>query len=162
MVARQVRRKKETTEDLDAQVADYLLNRSTRERSGYQEDTYKRRFMALLEEQGVLQEGGHRILMLNEPVVFHSYKAGKMKESEVTGIRRVERSGQTNLNEERTMAYLAKRKLLDACTTTVTVLNEDAILALNFDEKISDEDLAKLYDTSPPTYAFYLVEGDGE
>ena len=52
MATRQVRRKKETTEDLDALVADYLLNRSTRERSAYHEDTYKRRFMVLLEETG--------------------------------------------------------------------------------------------------------------
>lgn len=160
MATRTVRRKKETTEDLDAMVAEYLLNRSMSERSSYHSDTWKRRFMALLAETGELQEGGHRVLRLNESVVFHSYKAGKVKEVEVTGIRRVQRAGQTNLNEERTLAYLAKRKLLAECTTQVTVINEDAILAANFDERISDEDLAKLYDTSDPTFAFYLVEGE--
>lgn len=140
-------------------VADYLLNRSMSERSAYHSDAWKRRFMALLEASGELQEGGHRILRLNEAVVFHSYKTGKVKEIEVTGIRRVQRAGSTSLNEERTMAFLVKKKLLDECTTTVTVINEDAILAANFDERISDEDLAKLYDTSDPTFAFYLVEG---
>lgn len=159
MATRSVRRKK-STEDLDAQVSDYLLNRSTRERSAYHEDTYKRLFMALLEDTGVLQEGGHRILKLNEPVVFHSYKGGKMKESEVTGIRRVRR-GSTSLNEERVMAFLAKRKLVDRCTSQITVINEDAILAANFEGVISDDDLAKLYDESE-TFAFYLVEGDSE
>ena len=59
------------------------------------------------------------------------------------------------------MAYLAKRKLLDSCTTTIQVINEDAILAANFDGTISDDDLAKLYDESE-TFAFYLVEGEDE
>ena len=158
MATRNVRRKKETTEDLDALVADYLLNRSTRERSAFHEDQYKRRFMALLEETGTLQEGGHRVLRLNEPVVFHAYKGGKAKETEVTGIRRVRRAS-TSLNEERTMAFLAKKKLLDSCTATIQVINEDAILAANFEGTISDDDLAKLYDESE-TFAFYLVEGE--
>ena len=162
MATRKVVRKTESTEDLDALVADYLLNRSTRERSSYHEDTYKRRFMVLLEETGELQDGGHRILRLNEPVLFHEYKGGKAKEREITGIRRVHRVGSTSLNEQRTMAYLAKRKLLDSCTTTIQVINEDALLAANFEGEISDEDLARLYDTADPTFAFYLVEGTEE
>ena len=162
MATRKVVRKTESTEDLDALVADYLLNRSTYERASHHADTYKRRFMVLLEETGELQEGGHRILRLNEPVAFHEYKGGKVKEREITGIRRVRRVGSTSLNEERTMAYLAKRKLLDACVTMQPVINEDAVLAANFDGQISDDDLAKLYDTADPTFAFYLVEGDEE
>jgi hypothetical protein len=160
MAARSVRRKPTTTEDLDALVADYLLNRSTRERSSYHEDTYKRRFLALLAETGELQEGGHRILRLNEPCLFHEYKGGKVKEREITGIRRVRR-GSTTLNEERTMAFLVKKKLFDQCVTMQPVINEDAILAANFEGTISDEDLAKLYDESE-TFAFYLVEGEEE
>ena len=157
-MARRVRRTTETTEDLDALVADYLLNRSTRERSSYHEDTYKKRFLALLAETGELQEGGHRILRLNEPVVFHEYKGGKSKERDIAGIRRVRRSS-TSLNEERTMAFLAKKKMLDQCVTMQPVINEDAILAANFEGTISDDDLAKLYDESE-TFAFYFVEGD--
>lgn len=160
MATRKVRRTKEPALDLDAQVAEYLLNRSTRERAAYHEDAAKRRFMVILEDIGELQEGGHRILRLNDPVVFHSYKAGKVKEINVTGIKRTYRTGQTTLNEDRTLAFLSKKKLLDACTTQVTVINEDAILAANFEGRISDEDLAALYDTADPTFAFYLIDSE--
>jgi hypothetical protein len=156
MARRQVKRVDISTTDLDREVADYLLARSTEERSSHQTAAYKARFMKLLEQAGEKQEGGHRILHLNEPVIFYSYKTGKAKEITVSGIRRVRREG-TSLNEERAMQYLAKKNLLDQCTTQVTVLNEDAILALNFDETISDADLATLYDDSE-TFAFYLVE----
>ena len=158
MARRQVKRVDVSTADLDHEVADYLLARSTNERSAHETNRYKAHFMELLEKIGELQEGGHRILKLNEPVIFYSYKTGKAKEITVSGIRRVHRSGQQLLNEERTMAYLRKKKLLDQCTTQVTVINEDALLALNFEETISDADLASLYDTSEPTFGFYLVE----
>jgi hypothetical protein len=61
------------------------------------------------------------------------------------------------MNEERTMAFLQKRKLLASCTVTQVVINEDAILAANFEGAISDEDLEKLYDKGDPTFAFYLI-----
>lgn len=165
MVTRRIKRQTQdlpTTVDLDAQVGDYLLNRSALERATVVVDRYKKRFMDLLERAGVLEENGSRSLLLEEPVVFTSYKGGKAKEKEITGIRRQYRAGQTHLNEERTMAYLAKHKLLDRCTSTITVINEDAVLAANFEEKISDADLAALYDTTEPTYAFYLLEGDDD
>ena len=54
--------------DLDTEVSDYLLNRSMRERSSYQESKWKAKFMDLLAEIGERQEGGHRVLRLNEPL----------------------------------------------------------------------------------------------
>ena len=39
------------------------------------------------------------------------------------------------------------------------VLNEDAVLAANYEGKISDEQLASLYDEHEQ-YAFYLVTED--
>lgn len=158
MVTRKVRRRPVTT-DLDSEVGDYLLNRSTRERAEHQEGQYKVRFMALLAEVGELQEGEHRVIWLNEPLLFSSYKGGKLKEKTVTGIQRQYRKGTKVLNEERTLSYLANNGLLDACTRTITVIDEDAVLGANFMGTVSDEDLESLYDTSDPTYAFYLVEG---
>ena len=38
------------------------------------------------------------------------------------------------------------------------MINEDAILAANFEGTISDDDLKALYDEGDPSYAFYLVE----
>ena len=44
------------------------------------------------------------------------------------------------------MAFLSARKMLDECTTTQVVINEDAVLAANFEGTISDDDLKALYD----------------
>ena len=158
MVARKIRRSKSSI-DLDAEVSDYLLYRSTQERSSFQEAKYKKRFMDLLAEVGEEESGGHRVLMLNEPILFHSYKGGKPQEKEVSGIRRQRRAGTQVLSEERTLAFLASHDLLERCTRTIQVLDEDEILAANFDGTITDEDLKNLYDQGEPTFAFYLVEG---
>jgi hypothetical protein len=158
MVARKIRRSKSSI-DLDSEVSDYLLHRSAQERAAFQEGKYKKRFMDLLAELGEEESGGHRVLMLNEPILFHSYKGGKAQEKEVTGIRRQRRAGTQTLSEERTLAFLANSGLLERCTRTIQVLDEDEILAANFDGTITDEDLKKLYDVGDPTFAFYLVEG---
>lgn len=147
---------KQTTFDLELQVQDYLQNRSMRERSSGRENNLKGAFMALLEKSGILQSGGHRVLMLNDPLPYTEYKGGKTKVRSIAGIRRMRRAS-TSLNPDRTMAFLRKRKLVDACTVQVTEINEDAILAAAFEGKISDEDLKSLYDESE-TFAFYLVD----
>ena len=157
MATRKVRRKPKTDE-LEAEVGEYLLNRSTRERAEHHEGVYKRQFMDLLAEVGEEQPGGHRVIQLNEPIVFHSYKTGKVKEKTIVGIQRQRRAG-SSLNEERTLAFLAGKGLLDRCTKTVQVIDEDAILAANYDETISDDALKLLYDEHE-SFAFYLVEGD--
>jgi hypothetical protein len=159
--ARTVRRRKRTpAPDIAPSVQEYLTNRSMRERSAYHEDQMKRVLMEILATVGQVDgdEGQHRKLPLETPLEFTTYKAGKAKVTTVTGIQRQERKGQMHMNEERTLAFLAKRKLLATCTTTVTVINEDAILAANFEGIISDDDLKALYDESDPTYAFYLIE----
>ena len=82
----------QSTADLDTEVSEYLLNRSTRERAAYHENKWKAKFMDLLEMMGEALEGGHRVLHLNEPLVFSSYNAGgKMTERQVLGIRRTRR-----------------------------------------------------------------------
>ena len=114
-----------------------------------------------LAEVGAAQEGGHRVLMLNEPLVFSSYGAtGKMKEKEVTGIRRVRRES-TTLNADRVMKLLEIKDMVAECTTTEVVLNEDAVLAANFEGRITDAEMDSLWDKSE-NYAFFLLEGEGD
>jgi hypothetical protein len=159
--ARTVRRRKRTpAPDIAGPVQEYLLNRSMRERSSYHETDIKATLMDILAAVGVPDgdEGEHRMLLLEQPQEFTTYKNGKAKVTIIKGIQRQERKGRMSLNEDRTMAYLTKRKLLPSCTTTVTVINEDAILAANFEGTIPDDDLKALYDESDPTYAFYLIE----
>src|SRR5262245_18831346 len=147
-----------STADLELQVQDYLQNRSMRERAAFREDKSKAAFMKLLEALGELQEGGHRVLWLQEPLPYMEYKGGKPKERNIAGIRRMRSVSQT-MNTDRTMVLLKRRRLLDSCTVTVTevVINEDAILAANFEGKISDEELKALYDESE-RFSFWLVD----
>ena len=144
--------------DLVGTLAEYLQNRSIRERSEYHEGKIKGGLMDYLETTGEIIEGGHRVLELDEPLHHVTYKSGKPKEQRVTGIKRQKRTSQT-LDEDRTMVLLKELGLLDACTEIVVVLDEDAILAANYEGKISDEQLSSLYDEHEQ-YAFYLVTED--
>ena len=164
MPTRTVRRRPRI--DLGGIVREYLNNRSLRERSLVHENGLKAGLMAILEEGGVEDpEMGHRTLHLDEPLEFITYKSERPTTKKILGIQRTKRKGTMTLSEERTLAYFAalppaKRKLLlERCTMTIRVINEDAVLAANFEGVIPDEDLKALYDESDPTYAFNLLEG---
>lgn len=145
------------TIDLMAAVKDYLLNRSMRERSEYHEGQIKKALLAELEHRGERQETKDT-LSLDTPLTFTSYtKDGKPKEKVIAGIERRSRTTQS-LSEERTMALLDRKNLVEQCTETVRILNEDAVLAANYRGEITDAELAKLYDENT-TYAFWLTEG---
>lgn len=145
-----------TSLDLAAAMKDYLLNRSMRERSEYHEGQIKKALMAELEVAGV-QEEGKQTLALDEPLAFVGYRDGKPKEKTIVGCERRERTA-TTMNEEKAMALLERKNLTDDCTDVVRIINEDAILAANYQGKITDKELAALYEESK-TYAFWLTEG---
>lgn len=151
-----------STADLELQVQDYLQNRSMRERAEYREGRLKGDFMKLLEAFGELQANGHRVLWLTEPLPYNQYKGGKSKAREIAGIRRLRQTSQA-MDTDKAMVLLRKRKLLDACTVTVTevVVNEDAILAANFEGKISDDELKALY-TETERFSFWLIDAGQE
>jgi hypothetical protein len=164
MPARTVRRRPRF--DLLGVVQEYLQNRSLRERSLVFENGLKAGLMAILEEAGTEDpESGHRSLQLDEPLEFVTYKSEHPTTKKIIGIQRTKRKGTMSLNEERVLAYLAtlparkRQRLLAECTTTITVINEDALLAANFTGDIPDEAFKALYDESDPTYAFNLLEG---
>lgn len=143
--------------DLGPVVKDYLLNRSMRERSAHFEDTLKKQLMLTLDEVGTPEGANKKTLPLDEPLSFVEYKSGKPKEKVIVGIERRERVSNV-LNHDKALAFLTKKGLLESCTTTVLVLNEDAVLAANYGGQITDKELAALYDESS-TFAFYLAEG---
>lgn len=152
--------KRKAPVEVDSTVHEYLQNRSMRERSDHIEGTLKRELMKVLEDHGDLVTGGHRQIPLGQPQQFHSYKGGKATIKTITGIERKRRVSQP-LNEDRAMALVKEKGLLDECTEVVVVLNEDAILAANYGGKITDEELEGLYDESE-SFAFYLVEGSDD
>jgi hypothetical protein len=144
-----------STIDLQPTVKDYLLNRSMRERSAHFEGTLKAQLMTALEEGGV-KDGTTWSLPLDEPLTFVEYKSGKPKEKMISGVERRERKS-TTMDQDKAMALLKKKKLVEECTSTITVINEDAVLAANYGGKITDKELAAIYSDST-TYAFYLTE----
>ena len=154
------RKAKPSSVDLEAEVAEYLLNRSTRERAEFREGKYKGQFLSLLAEVGELVGEGHRVLRLDEPLVFHSYSSGKAKEKTIGGIKRTRRIS-TPLNWERTIAFLQRKNMVKECTTTEVVINEDALLAAAFTGRITDEELQTLYDEKE-SFAFNLLEAGKE
>lgn len=143
--------------DLQPTVKDYLLNRSMRERSAYFEDQLKKALMTALDETGI-PEGSKKTLSLDEPLTYVEYRTGKPHEKTIVGIERRERVSNT-LNHDRALVFLTQKgpDLLESCTTTIVVLNEDAILAANYSGQITDKELAGLYEESK-TYAFYPTE----
>jgi hypothetical protein len=151
---------KRTTVNLDASVDEYLMNRSLRERSSYWEDKHKARLMEYLATEGEVQVGGHRTYTFDHPrpYVAYSKSTGMPQQKVVKGIERKRREG-TALNEQRTMALLKELGLLDKCTEVVLVLNEDAVLAANYEGLITDEQLKAAYDTTE-SFAFYLTTED--
>lgn len=158
MATKRVVKRRPSAENLSKYVTEYLLNRSMRDKAAYWEGTLKGQLMAILEAVGQLHEGGHRTITLDEPVTYHEYKGEQPKVKTITGIERKCRQPALTLNEERTMAYLKRKKLMDECTKTVVVIDEDALLAHNFTGEITDKELEALYDKGEPTYAFYLME----
>lgn len=151
-------RRRNVPHDFVRYVQEYLQNRSLRERSSLVENHHKGVMMDVLSEVGVLQDGGHRTIHLDDPLVYVHYpSADHPIERKVTGIERKQRSGRMALNEERVLEYLQARGLVERCTTTIQIVNEDEVLAANYDGTISDDDLKGLYDEAEPTYAFYLI-----
>ena len=144
--------------DLLHTLRDYLGNRSLRERSEFHEGALKKELMLHLEKEGVLEGDGHRVIELDEPEEYFAVKNGKPEPKQVTGIKR-QRRVSTPINEDKMLALLKEKGLLDQCTEVVVVLNEDAILAANYAEQISDEELAECYDEKE-SFAFYLVTED--
>lgn len=144
--------------DLVRTLREYLGNRSLRERSEYHEGKLKKELMSHLETEGTPEGEGHRVIELDQPEEFFAVKNGNPEPKLVTGIKRQRRVSQP-LNEDRTLALLKEKGLLDQCTEVVVVLNEDAILAANYNGEIEDEELAELYDENE-SFAFYLITED--
>jgi hypothetical protein len=152
------KRQKPSTTDLELEVQDYLQARSMRERSEYREKKGKEALMETLEKVGEVQDGGHRILMLNDPIPYAEYKGGKAKDRKVAAIRRVRRSSQ-KLDSERAKKLLMRKGMWAECTITEVVINEDALVAAIFEGRITDKEAATLYEESE-SFAFYLVDDD--
>lgn len=164
MAVRRVVTRRPAVPKLTETVAEYLTNRSLRERSDYYEKQIKQGLMEVISQAGVPDgdESQHLRLDLPEPAPFVHYQGGKPVPQTVVALQRQTRAGAMTLNEDKVMAFLnslkgARKTLYERCVYTVQHVNEDAILAANFEKLITDEELKALYEESPPTYAFQLI-----
>jgi hypothetical protein len=142
--------------DIVPAVEEYLQNRSMRERSEYHEGRLKRNIMEVLEAAGEQVERHKQTITLDTPLPYMQYKGGKPVEKKVVGIERRE-SVTSTLDQDKALVLLARKKLLDTCTQTVVVVDEDAILAANYAGTITDKELAALYEQSS-RFSFWLTE----
>lgn len=149
-MARTIKRKSQVPDDLILIARNYALNRAMRERAEKEEGKYKKELMTVLDDSGQVIEGGHKVIDLEEPIPL-----GKKV---MIGMKRQRRAPQT-LNQDRAEEFLKNKGLYEKCIYTVTVLNEDAILGLNFSNEITDVELKALYDESE-TFAFYPIYED--
>ena len=155
---RRIPRLKTVTEDLAGEIKSYLANRSMRERSEHEEGRIKRLLMSVLEETGD-QVGNKQVIILDDPLPYRQYKGGKPQDKLIAGVER-RRSTTNTLDEAKALTFLTAHKnrdLIKECTTTVVVVDEDALLAANYDGKITDKQLSALY-TESERYSFWLTE----
>lgn len=148
-MARTINRRKQV--DIGPLFKHYLAQRMMRERTAAEEDRDKKELLAALEASGQSTDEGHRRIPLTEEYLYVNPKG---EEKVVTSLLRQRRVSQ-NLDEEATMALLKKKKLTESCVKTITVLDEDAVLAANYEGKISDKELAALY-TDTESFAFVM------
>lgn len=113
-------------------VKDLVTVRKTIREMQEREKTVKARLVDTITEEGEADDGGSLWLDLPEPV------DGK---SSVKYERRVSRG----LNVDKAEAWLDGKGMLEECQTTITVLDEEKLLAAHYAGKISEKELDKLY-----------------
>lgn len=124
----------------------YLDTRNLRETVERVENDAKSKLKSIIEQAAAdedplahTDEKGSEFLDL-VGVVNNPLKDG----AEVTQIKREKRISKS-LDEDAALELLDTLGLRDQCLMTIQVLDEEAILALNYTGKISDEDLKAMY-----------------
>jgi hypothetical protein len=131
---------------------EHLTSRHMREQAQKMENKYKDMLKDYLERLGDEDDKGSFWVQFDKPLTD---PAGKL----VTSVKS-EKRVRTSLDEDLAESLLQRLGLLEQCQTTITVLDEDAILALNFSGDLSDEELQSIYTTSEPTFALRIYRED--
>lgn len=96
------------------------------------QDQVTKRLKAVVEEAGYQDDQGHIWLDLDEPV------------EGVVALQMQRRVSQP-LSEEKAEEILTARGLLEKCTKTITVLDEDAIMAARYAGELTDDDIDSMF-----------------
>lgn len=143
-VKRIPRSKPSSEPDLWKLAQTYMQSRRMREEMAAQEGRYKKLVMEQLSEFPDDDDRGHKTYTFPEPI------------GGVSGLIRQKRVSQA-MDEVAAMALIKKLGLEDECLTTIVVVDEDALLAANYEGRIDDDDLKALYTTSE-SYALVTVK----
>jgi len=135
-------------------VGEYLKSRRLRETASEMETRFKKELMSLLEEHGEFDDKGSSYFRLDGIVV------DPRTDQPVLSVKRECRVGEV-LDEDVAEEILRGLGLYDQCTMNITVLDEDAILALAFNDQLPDDAVKKMY-TEKKTYAFKVLHGDAD
>lgn len=92
----------------------------------------KKRITTAVEDLGEPNEKGSIILAINEP------QSGTVS---VVKQRRVSKM----FDEETANRVLKEKDLFESCTETITVLNQDAVMAAYYNGQLTDEDIEKMF-----------------
>jgi hypothetical protein len=130
-------------------VREYLKSRRLRESAAEMENKFKKELMVLLETYGDYDDRGSSYLRLNDEVY------DPRTDEPVASVKRERRVSQS-LDEEVAEEVLKALGLYDRCTTTITVLDEDAILSLNFSGELPDEAVQRMY-SEKESFAFKVI-----
>ena len=95
-----------------------------------------KRLKALVEGDGVKDADGHIWYDLPEVVEVDGKKHSQLQ---------MQRKVSAPLREERAEEILKAKGLWDSCTTTVTVIDQEALMAAHYDGKISEAELDSMF-----------------
>jgi hypothetical protein len=129
----------ETSWQADASA--WMLSKQTYDAAKKEMDKYRSRLLTALDAEGTEDENGHRFLYLEDAV------------GPFAGIQRQRRVSDT-LDEERALAILEERGLLDTCTKMVPQIDQDAVFAALYDHELTEADIEEMF---PPKITYALV-----
>ena len=133
-------------------VQEYLKSRRLRETASEMESKYKKELMSMLESSGRVDDRGSSFLDIDGAII------DPRNDEPILSVKRECRVGQA-LDEDVAEEVLKSLGLYEKCLTTITVLDEDAILSLNFSGELPDEAVQQMY-TERKSYAFKILHGE--
>ena len=142
--------------DVRRSLSEHLKARRLRETAAKSEDKYKVLLKDFLLEQGEVEdpENGSYWYRFNDDDFTD-------EQGEVISAIKAERRCPTNFDEDAAWALIEAAGIEDEVVVveTIKTINEDALLALAFAGKISDDAVSALYVPGKETFAFKVVRG---
>lgn len=109
--------------------------------------TLRKRILTAIEERGETNEKGSLVLPVADKI---SGIASLVKQRRVSKV----------FDEDKANTLLAEKGLFESCTKTITVLDQDAVMAAYWDGKLTDEDIETMF-PEKVTWALILEKNNG-